>query len=722
MQFPNGSVFGFQSDVVSPPPSAEVGGPRQIKSYAEKCYQQNQTPQLSQWAEATMDIRYYVGDQTLYDRVWATYGGIRKRGFNFNLMRPLVQMVSGYQRQHRKSIVATPQEDKDSRACSQLTKALMWAVNKNNILETISDAFESGALVTGCNLLYCGLDYRSDPVNGDIFVDRIPYNAYAIDYDFRKPDLSDCQWVWVRKIGSDEEMRKVLPPGIVVPQGSLQGYRDGKFQFVPEIQITPLVQQRTIDEFWYLTERKQKFLLDVRSGDLEEWAESEEELNELLMRNPYFDVIEQMVPTVRLAIMVDGNVVWDGPNPYGIDEYPFVPVIGYYQPEVAFWPLRCQGLCRGLRDVSWIYNRLKLTQLDIFESQPNSGWIYKESALVNPADLLNVGEGRLIALRDEANRSDVEQLPPPRIDQSMIELSNSLKTLMREVTGINEELLGSAIDEKAGILAMLRQGAGLTTLQTLFDHLDLSQKVLGQRMAKMIQKNWRPSKIERICGERADEKFYARSLIKFDCVVEEGLNTSTQRQMQMAQLIQLHGLGVPVPPEQLILASSLQNKDELLEDIQIRAEMEKAAQQAQAQADQAFQMAKSQQAAASSMADQALAQERMARSQEYQMNAVEKIMGAEKQEEEAVLSLVKALKELQGLDIRHVADSVAILRSLHDAAISDETRMAQQQLNAQQAQTTQAQQQAVVPEPMVNPLGSIGSAPEMMATPAGGLV
>ena len=49
----------------------------------------------------------------------------------------------------------------------------------------------------------------------------------------------------------------------------------------------------------------------------------------------------------------------------------------------------------------------------------------------------------------------------------MIELSRALAEDITKISGVNEELLGSATDDKAGILSMLRQGASLTTLQTI---------------------------------------------------------------------------------------------------------------------------------------------------------------------------------------------------------------------------------------------------------------
>ena len=113
-----------------------------MRSFMEQCYQRGQTPIQSYWAESDVDTRYYLGDQSLYNRPIGNAPSFRKQGFNFNLIRPVIQMVTGYQRQHRKSIIITPEDDTDSYACSQLTKLIMWAVNRDRILETISEAFE----------------------------------------------------------------------------------------------------------------------------------------------------------------------------------------------------------------------------------------------------------------------------------------------------------------------------------------------------------------------------------------------------------------------------------------------------------------------------------------------------------------------------------------------------------------------------------------------------
>jgi len=47
---------------------------------------------------------------------------------------------------------------------------------KDNTLATISEGFD-GAVTAGMNLLSVWMDYRDDPINGDIKVDNVSYNG-----------------------------------------------------------------------------------------------------------------------------------------------------------------------------------------------------------------------------------------------------------------------------------------------------------------------------------------------------------------------------------------------------------------------------------------------------------------------------------------------------------------------------------------------------------------
>src|SRR5208282_4966064 len=245
----------------------------------------------------------------------------------------------------------------------------------------------------------------------------------------------------------------------------------------------------------------------------------------------------------------------------------------YYNPQMPYFPYRVQGVVRGLRDAQFLYNRRRIIELDILESQINSGFKYKENALVNPKDVFLSGQGRGLALKEEAQMSDVEQILPPSIPPSMIQLSELLGQEISQISGVNEELLGSAMDDKAGVLSMLRQGAGLTTLQILFDQLDFSQKLLGKICMELIQTSFTPGKVKKILGgEEPSPQFYNKAFGRYNAVVEEGLNTATQKQMNFAQLLQLREVGVPIPDDLLLDAATIQNKTKLVEAVRNNAQ------------------------------------------------------------------------------------------------------------------------------------------------------
>lgn len=651
---------------------------RGILSRMEAFYAESITINQSFWGEADTDTRFESGDQTLWNDLYGSLPANRRRQFSFNRIKRVINMISGHQRRNRKSTIVTPIENGDAETADQFTKILMWVNQQEGILETISESFQ-GSLVTGMNLLQVWVDYRSDPVSGNIKVDNCAYNSFLIDPYFRKSDLSDCNALWKRSFLTKREVISLLPDKaeeVLGLNGNDSGTgRDGKFQFMPESYNYGYKNLLTYDEFYYRDYRTQKMLVDSQTGESMEWrSDNEEGLRRFLQVYPQITIIEQEIPTVRLAIVVQGKVMYDGPNPMGIDSYPFVPVFAYYNPQMPYFPWRIQGVVRGLRDAQFLYNRRKAIELDILESQINSGFIYKENALVNPKDIFLSGQGRGLAIKQEANISDVIQIQAPQVPASMIQLSEILAREVQEISGVNEELLGSAIDDKAGILSMLRQGAGLTTLQTLFDNLDHAQKLLGKIMIDLIQTNFTPGKIKKILeGKEPTAQFYNKAFGKYGAAVEEGLNTTTQKQMQFAQLLQLKEVGVPITNEDLMEAATFQGKKKIIENMQKAQQVQSQAQQMQMQAALQETAARTNLANSRAQADQGLGIERMSRVQENQALAQERRAQAHKDEEAALYEKVKALKELDNIDLQHIEKLLSIANMLKEKEINPAT-------------------------------------------------
>lgn len=625
-------------------------------------YSEAITLNQSFWSEADIDTRFVAGDQTLWNDIYGNLPAFRRKQFNFNRMRRIRNMITGYQRKHRKSIVAVPIENNDQETADERTSVLFWVLNKAEGQEVISRAFDAGSVTTGMSLISVFLDKSRDPQSGDIKLDHVAYNGFLIDPYFKKHDLSDCNFIWRRQWLSKKQLKAIFPDREEeIEHLNCRGNRDGKFQFMAEAYNYGMYELAAYDEYWYRDLREQTVLVDTQTGESVEWRGDDKKLKEYLEIFPQVEALTTLVPTVKLAQVVEGKVFYHGKNPMGIDRYPFVVALGYYEPEIPYFPWRVQGVMRGLRDAQFLYNRRKVIELDIFESQINSGFIYKVDSLVNPKDIYLAGQGKGVALKKNAEMGDVVPIRAPDIPVTMIQLSEILAKEVQEISGVNEELLGMATDDKPGILSMLRQGAGLTTLQILFDQLDNMVKQLGLLISDIVVENFKEGKIRRILGKDPSPQFFDRSFSRFDIAIEEGLNTTTQKQLQFAQLLQLKELGMPIPASVLLDASTLQNKNQLIQAIASAEQQQMQIAQQQAMTEIEVLKAEIDALKSKGIADKGLGIERLSRVQENRALAVERSAQAEKDLQQADLNAAKTYKELQDIDITQIEKLLTIL-------------------------------------------------------------
>jgi hypothetical protein len=368
-----------------------------------------------------------------------------------------------------------------------------------------------------------------------------------------------------------------------------------------------------------------------------------------------------------MAILLNDKVVHDGPQPLGIDEYPFVPVMGYYNSMMPMFSSRIQGIVRSLRDPQMLLNRRLMLSSELLESQVTSGWIFKEEAVLDVKHLFQTGPGRNIPIKRGSQITDIVQIQPPQIPPSHFEMSKEYIQEMSACSGVNPENLGMAIDDKAGILAILRSRAGLTALQPIFDRLDTAQNILANRIVLAAQANYTPGKVRILLeGEEPAPLFYNKAFGRYRCNVTEGFNTETQRQMQFAQFVQLQELGVKIPAKSMIEAATIQNKTRLMEEIAQMEQQEAQMQQQQIQAQVQEIQARTELAQARAAADRGLGVERISRVNENEQLAEERKAQAHKEDTEALLIFAKAMKEIEGLDLAHIEKIISMKKMLKE--------------------------------------------------------
>ncbi len=645
--------------------------------------------------EAAKDLACFLGDQ------WATQDKeyLRSQGRNalvFNRVRRNVKMVAGKERNSRHSWVAQPVEGSDEEAASVLTAAMLWAANADEMPNTQSDAFE-GALKTGINLLELSMDYSQDPVFGDIKLARVPYNAFLLDPRFSKRDLSDCEFVLKRRLLSRDAAKALLPfraddIDLLQAKGA-----DGKFMGMQQFAVGKEKSTLKYDEFWLRKFKTVKVLIDEETGDMREVDMSQfdkDRLKFIVEQVPHVRMVSKQVPTVELNVFVENQLMFSGDDPWGMGDFPHTPVMAFWDPEHTAnasgfsdggvdeffsqnhsgdFSLKLQSLVRCSRDPQTEANKRRSKILDIIDSQLNTGWQAKEGAVVNPKDMYQAGQGKVVWLKDDAQMSDAQRLNAPDIPPGLFNVSQMMDQDIVEIAGITDELLGMQDDgnlQMSGVLAKLRQGAGLTVLQDLFDNYRLSQKLVGKKMIKMMQSNWGPQKIGRVTNRQMPDDFYNSSFGKYDVVVEESMETPTQRALAYTQLMQARQAGIAIPDEVLIDFMPLTDKTAIKEALEQQAQRARQVEEERLE-DQA-RMRELQRAKVFN--DIGLGVERLARAEADRGLAAERQSEFAENHAQAALARAKAVREIEEMDINNLMRLTEFIRAQEaiDRQVSDQ--------------------------------------------------
>mgnify|MGYP001616628498 FL=1 len=638
---------------------------KDLKQMMDWFYQSNYTTASTLWLQGAIDKRFKVGDQQLYNQVYGQNSqNVQK--FFFNLIRRHINMICGYQRKNRKSTVTIPVLDNGDQLADDYNKVMRWVDDRDGYQEYQSQSFE-GACDTGETLLHLYPDYTFDPISGDLFTDCVAYNNYLIDQYTRKQDLSDCNGIWRRRWTS-KQMAKTLLPGYSKEIDRMKpgGMKDGRFPLQAELQNVATSNLFTYDEFYYRTTRPGKIIVDPYTGEAVEWEEDESEeegmMERVLYQQPWLQVKKVEIPTVKLVICLSGNMVYHGKNLLSIDDYPFVPVQCYIEQDIQAYAWRKQGIIRNLRDSQFLYNMRKVIELQLLQSSLNAGWIYPVDVVPDPKCFRQTsgGDGFLIPLKTGHLPNEIQRIEPVSIPQSLLELSNSLAEDITKISGVNEELLGAATDDKSGILSMLRQGAGLTTLQTIFDKLDYSQRIYGKIRLQAIRKNFSKGKIRNILGHDADPRFWSSHSQKYAISVEEGNYSTSQRQMELQQLLHFKQLGMAIPDKSILRAAFITNKAQVIQEMEEANQQQM--QQAQAEAQQTEKMDN-----AKIMAMFAKAKTDMAREQDLRASSVERMAKVEDLHADSVyksskadLEMVKTMIELEDMDLQNLKSNLEL--------------------------------------------------------------
>lgn len=649
----------------------EDGRPDIVKE-ADERYQQNISPWQTFLWEQLIDRKVYLGDQ----RYLNLYSGLsyEHQKFVFNAAMPVVNMVCGRQRQHRLATQMLPVQGASSQTASQATKVLQGAYYLDDTYNTISNCFKEGPGITGLSLMHSFIDYRYDPICGDLSTECLSADMIMMDAFWRDMTLKDCQFIRTRKYLHKEQVKQMIPGREAdIDMLNDQAYFDTKFTFMPQQYNIRRKGFLAYDEYWYLAERMATFIVDPQTYESTEVNFNKDELEMLRYKFPHVVVVKEKVPTVHLAIIVNNSCFYNGPNPLGIDMYPFTPFVGYHDLANNNYSFRYQGIIRNIRDQQYLLNYRSQLEMDLLAAQ-FSGVDVEEDALIDDQDAFKVGPGKVRFFKKNRMQTGIRDVPGANINPANFEVTQRLRQGVQSDAGVTPELLGQAEDSDVGITEQLRQGAALTTLQELFDNLDLSQRNAGRLHWAIIQKNYTVGKVRRMIEEDPTNEFRDKSFQKYDAVVTDAQLTATTKQLAFIQKYTLWKDGLPIPVDLLLADLTIQDKDKVIAGIQKTQQQQEQQAQQMAQLQMENQRIVNESLQSKALSDRSLAEERMMKGRLEQVQIKTAYNKSEHEKATAILDTVKAAKEVESM---HVEDFVKVFSLIEEMKSNQEERAIQ---------------------------------------------
>jgi hypothetical protein len=540
-----------------------------IKQWLDNLYSKFMPIEQARWNESQIDSMFYAGNQSFINRNFNFSHGHSAQNYYFNLIKTPLDMVTGYERQHRKSFMYQATEGADNQTTDQYTKLITHICNAGDIHEQKSKAKELAA-ISGMCLMQPYLDFtEEDPLQGELKVKIWEYNSFLVDPYFRSPDMSDCQWVWCQEYISKQEVEDRFPhkKNLIQPMaGSPQNY--GSFYFLPENYNMSRNDLMVLSYVWYKWKRKKKRLYSRNRHQFFDFSGDDKLKEQILYHIDDMEEVTVDTPCWKLAVVLNDQLMFQGDNPLGFTSCPFIPYFWNYEPHLNHYELRVRSLVRSMRSPQFLFNYKVIQNNDIAAATINAGWKRKVGAVANEDNLKKSGQGYDILINEGYELGDCEKIIPSAVPQSDLELAQQMSDLIFQTSGINIENWSGQQDKQiSSLTALIKQGANLMVFQKYFDQWDYSDKLLGDKLLQIVLHNWNSEKVALYIGEEPTPFFDSGIFAKYKTMVEEADLTPTQQNLQAQQMIEINQqFGREVfPPSQIIPKLNITGKAEIIQ-------------------------------------------------------------------------------------------------------------------------------------------------------------
>ena len=559
--------------------------------------------------EAKEDYEFMAGKQWTDEEIKILKNDGRP-AITINKIKPLLNILSGYQRLNRYDIDFLARTSDDVELCQVRRGITKYVMDRCDYDSAESQVFLDCSIG---GLGWFGVRYKYDyeVQDGEAVVERVdPFSIY-VDPEAHELDFSDAKFLIRAKWVAKDELKQVYPEQADAIESNYSLYDPIEKEEYDQVNIDPLyysaeLKKVRIVECWY-KERSKRTIFLTRDG---QQLPQEQVTQEIVQSGLIAGSQDIPFTAVKLCVFFDHTLLEEIDSPYQHGEFPYIPMVYHYY-GVGDTPA---GFVRDLKEPQRELNKRRTQELHLLDTTANGGGYIEEGAMTPDQEsefkrMNNIPGHYQKVLPGTIAQSKIQEREPKNPPTAIIQAEQQAGEDLKTISGINESLLGVEVPSQASGRAIeLRQKQAVTHLAVIFDSLRRAKKKIANILwgrrghAGLIPQFYTAEKIYRVEGENGQQFIPVNQQVvtqdpiagtivqtindlsqgEFDVVISDVESSTTHRQAQLWSLVDaVSKLGIPgdLIFDSIIDLSDLPKKN----DIKMRWQQRQQEQQQQAQ-------------------------------------------------------------------------------------------------------------------------------------------
>lgn len=488
--------------------------------------------------DAKADFGFYANDQWSKEDI--DYLVSQKRQpITFNRTFAILNSVAGTEINGRQETRFIPRGTEDTKVNEVLTAGSQWMADGCDAEDEQSQAFQD-TLISGMGWTEVRLDYEDDP-EGRYLEEAIDPLEMYWDCKARKKNLADMRRLFrVRRVALSEA-REMFPGvsddkldagwALTGEDGNPKSreqkkHRDdtGEEDYDDEVTIVQ-AQWWEREKYWLIADPNTGQQAELSTEEYETLRKRAEELG---IQVPAVEMTKKVYRQAFLGQEILGK---PGLSPCK-DHFSFNCITGYRDRNKGVW----FGLVRVMRDPQMWANKWLSQSLHILNSTAKGGIVAEKDAFDDQRqaeDSYAKPEGITWAAAGAISKGKIMPKPGAGFPTGHMQLMEFAVSSIRDVPGVNLELLGMRDANQPGILEAQRKQAAMTVLATIFDSLRRFRKMVGRIRLYFLQEVFSDNRLIRVVGpdgEKAVPMTKDKTAGKYDVIVDEAPTSPNQKE------------------------------------------------------------------------------------------------------------------------------------------------------------------------------------------------